>query len=54
MRTEEGAIQRFGGRCPYTDKPCKDWECDKCPVEEEERKWSEQLTKEMLEEIRND
>lgn len=23
----------FKGRCPYTDEPCKDWECQKCPVE---------------------
>ena len=50
MRTEEEVIKRFGGKCPYTDKPCEDWECDKCPVEEQERLWTE----EMLEEIRND
>lgn len=23
----------FKGICPYTDEPCTDWECQKCPVE---------------------
>ena len=27
----------FKGRCPYTDEPCEDWECQKCPVEQRER-----------------
>lgn len=31
----------FQGRCPYTDKECKDWNCSECPVEERERKWVE-------------
>lgn len=27
----------FKGRCPYTNEPCTDWECEKCPVELRER-----------------
>ena len=29
----------FAYRCPYTDKPCYDWDCDDCEVEAEERAW---------------
>ena len=42
MKTDLATIKRFGGRCPYTDKKCKKWKCDKCPVEERERKWMEE------------
>ena len=27
----------FKGRCPYTDKLCTVWKCEKCPVELRER-----------------
>jgi hypothetical protein len=27
----------FDGKCPYTDKPCYEWECDTCEVEEQEK-----------------
>ena len=46
MKTEQSVIDRFKGRCPYTDKKCKSWECDKCPVEKEERKWAHSIDKE--------
>ena len=42
MKTEQSVIDLFNGKCPYTDKKCKSWECDKCPVEEQERKWLEE------------
>ena len=29
----------FNGRCPYTDKPCEDWNCYECKVEQEEREY---------------
>ena len=29
----------FGGRCPYTDKPCEDWKCSNCSVNAEEETW---------------
>lgn len=32
----------FHGRCPYTDKPCEDWNCNKCKVEQEEREYLEE------------
>ncbi len=31
----------FEGKCPYTDKPCEDWNCSECQVNEEERKYME-------------
>lgn len=31
--------ERFNGICPYIDKPCDDWECEKCAVNAEEAKW---------------
>lgn len=33
----------FNGLCPYTGKPCETFECDKCEIEAEERKWLEEL-----------
>lgn len=33
---------RFEGRCPYTDKPCEDWNCNECEVEQEERDYLEE------------
>ncbi len=36
--------QLFNGKCPYTDEPCdKDIECFQCPVEDEERKFVEEV-----------
>lgn len=35
----------FNGKCPYTDKPCYEWECDTCEVEAEEKKSMEELDK---------
>lgn len=26
----------FNGKGPYTDKPCEDWNCNECKVEQEE------------------
>ena len=36
----------FDFKCPYTGKPCRDFKCDTCPTEEEERKWLSDLDKE--------
>ena len=38
--------ERFNYKCPFTDDPCFDFQCDGCPVEEEERRWMEELDKE--------
>ena len=27
----------FNGKCPYTRKPCEDWHCEWCDVEQKER-----------------
>lgn len=27
----------FDGECPYTGKPCYEWECDTCEVEAQEK-----------------
>lgn len=35
--------ERFGHRCPYTDKPCLDFACSECEVEAQEERWSEEL-----------
>lgn len=31
----------FNGICPYTGKPCDDWNCSECEVEQREREWME-------------
>ena len=31
----------FKYRCPYTDKPCFDWNCFQCEVEKAEREYME-------------
>ncbi len=31
------AKDHFNGKCPYTDKPCEDWDCVNCWVEQKER-----------------
>lgn len=33
----------FNGRCPYTDKPCCEWECDTCEIDAQEKKDAEEL-----------
>lgn len=35
----KGDKERFDGKCPYTDKPCDDWWCEKCAVNAEEAQW---------------
>lgn len=37
--TNKRIREYFHGRCPYTDKPCEDWNCNECKVEQEEREW---------------
>lgn len=32
----------FKGRCPYTNKRCKHFRCEDCPVEAEERKYMQE------------
>jgi hypothetical protein len=36
------AKDHFNGRCPYTDKPCEDWNCNECEIEQEEREYLEE------------
>ena len=31
------AKEYYNGKCPYTDKPCEDWKCNECKVEQEEQ-----------------
>lgn len=38
---ENNDREYFNGRCPYTDKPCEDWNCLSCKVENQEREWLE-------------
>lgn len=35
----------FKGKCPYTNKECKDWNCHKCEIEKEERGWAKENKK---------
>ena len=37
----EWAREYFEGKCPYTGKPCDDWECAKCEIEKQEKEWAE-------------
>lgn len=39
---DEWAKEYFEGRCPYTGKPCDDWECNKCETEKQEQRWIEE------------
>ena len=32
-----GDAELFDWKCPYTGKPCNEWECDTCEVEEQEK-----------------
>jgi len=29
----------FNGICPYTDKPCEEWNCTECEVEKAEQEY---------------
>lgn len=42
--------KRFDGKCPYTGKPCYEWECDICEIEAEEKKSMEALDRAESEE----
>lgn len=33
----------FEWKCPYTDKPCKSFECDDCKVQKQEEKNMKEL-----------
>lgn len=33
----------FDGKCPYTDKPCYDWECNTCEIDAQEKEAIEEL-----------
>lgn len=33
----------FKGRCPYTNKKCRHFHCEDCPVEAEERRFAEEV-----------
>ena len=35
----------FDGKCPYTDKPCYEWECNSCEVDAQAKKGMEELDK---------
>ncbi len=41
----------FDGECPYTGKPCYEWECDSCEVEMQEREQAQLL--DDYEEVKN-
>ena len=43
--------ERFNYKCPYNDKPCLDFQCIGCPVEEEERQYMEELNRQDEEDI---
>lgn len=49
--------ERFDGKCPYTDKPCDDWDCANCEVNAEERKMLEEhdgmTVQDILDSVRN-
>ena len=37
--------EKFKGKCPYTNKPCKDWNCLNCEVDENERDYMREMEK---------
>lgn len=43
----------FNGICPYTDKPCEEWNCIKCEVEKAERDYLENKDKAIGENVMN-
>lgn len=42
----------FDGKCPYTDKPCYEWECVTCEVNKQEQEETEKMDKAEYEEYR--
>ncbi len=40
--TNKQIREYFHGRCPYTDKPCDNFDCPNCEVEKEEEKYLEE------------
>ena len=38
--------EKFGGKCPYNGNPCETFNCNKCAIEEQERKFMEELDEE--------
>lgn len=40
----------FGGKCPYTDKPCNEWECGTCEIDAQEKEAMEELDRAESEE----
>lgn len=35
----------FDGKCPYTGKPCYEWECNSCEVDAQAKKDMEEVDK---------
>lgn len=33
----------FRGRCPYTNEYCESWNCEKCVIEDRERRFMEEV-----------
>lgn len=33
----------FDGKCPYTGKPCYEWECNSCEVDAQESDYQRQV-----------
>ena len=38
--------EKFGGKCPYNNEPCETFNCNGCEIEEQERKFMEELDEE--------
>lgn len=43
--------QLYDGKCPYTNDPCDNWDCENCEIEREEVEWLEELDQEEQAEI---
>ena len=41
----------FDGKCPYTDKPCYEWECNSCEVEAQYMEELDKVDKAESEEV---
>lgn len=39
----EAYARHFNNRCPYTDEPCHDFECQDCEIEAKEREWTDSI-----------
>ena len=44
----------FHYKCQYNDKPCLDFQCDGCPVDEDEKRWMEELDRQEEAETKGD